>query len=816
MSYEIALPVFTLLILANPPIAGTNDVLEVSPQNGFTSSPLTSQPPISVLSSADFPSSPVPVSASESTKDPIKAVTEADEGSSSSSGEKLGKLTTTETIPTGIVTTSEEVGELTNTTPERTSTNIITNSERVEEVTSTITETTSTSTTITTEEIEEVTSTIAETTSTSTTTTTEETEEVTSTITETTSTSTTTTTEEVEEVTDTTTMTTETTPEMDLDESEPYFQRYVRTGNRIASGIATIFLLTMILFAVTKNISKWGLVNLVDVRKAGVSFPQRPEIIVLICSTLPTIFATIARPLFLMSNPVEYIDFISSLPCMQARQFFDLFSRTAAVYHMIYWAYRMPIIRWLWRNYLRFNAFRAVWTKEHIIEVLRDKFAPEKDDKFRKMFQNSPETMYYYAQFLQSGLPMQYLQMLMKQGNRSPSMSTTAIDGIGGPGQIGGHGRSGLGASESDVLPRVNLGHLMSMNTEDSASPKATHYGNFLGPGGSPSKLSNAALHGLSSGSHQVSRNTSFRGSNQGRSPVSSINLDGGFGQFLSPEDAANAMMMYERQGSLTPPLFSSQEMLFPGQGLIPGFDFFAPSEKKEKEEESIVKPPTREFVYVCKHALPGVIYIISFFITLPSIFGFDKYQDESSITKGYFYYDMVFIVIIPMIAISAAFYHGVLAKTQLNGGPKMRFRVKCYYVNFVILNIPMLCLMLTTMAYKLQESEELRTEMYGTGIIIVLTAYHAQFVLKTTVYTTGCNCICCSDRYLNRHPRLRNCIISMVTPRNKPAAPPSKKKNREEDEDTEKGTQEEEKETEPRDHFGQGMEIQITQPETE
>lgn len=479
----------------------------------------------------------------------------------------------------------------------------------------------------------------------------------------------------------------------------------------------------------------------------------------------------------------------------------------------------MPIIRWLWRNYLRFNAFRAVWTKEHIIEVLRDKFAPEKDDKFRRMFQNSPESMYYYAQFLQSGLPMQYLQTIMKQGNHSPSMSTTAIDGIGGPGQIGGHGRPGLGGTDGDVLPRVNLGHLMSMGTEDSTSPKIMHYGNFLGPGGgSPSKLSNAALHVVSSGSHQVSRNASFRGSNQGRSPVPSVNYDGGFGQYLSPEGAANTMMMYERQGSITPPLFSSQEMLFPGHGIIPGFDFFAPSEKKEKEEENIVKPPTREFVYICKHVLPGVIYIISFFVTIPSILGFDKFQDESAITKAYFYYDMVCIVSIPMIAISAAFYHGVLAKTQLNGGPKMRFRLKCYYVNFVILNIPMLCLMLTTIAYKIQDSEELRTEMYGTGIIIALTAYHAQFVLKTTVYTTGCNCICCSDRCLNRHPRLRNCIITMVTPRNKPAAPPSKKKDEEENEDADKykGTPEEEKEPEPVDHFGQGMEIQITQPETE
>lgn len=565
--------------------------------------------------------------------------------------------------------------------------------------------------------------------------------------------------------------------------------------------------------------------NLVDVRKAGVSFPQRPEIIVLLCSTVPTIFTTIARPLF-FPYPLRYAQFISEVGCMQARQFFDLFARTAAVYHMIYWAYRMPIIRCLWRNYLRFNAFRAVWTKEHIIEVLRDKFAPEKDDKFRRMFQNSPECMYYYAQFLQSGLPMQYLQTLMKTGNRSPSMST-AVDGLGGPGQtsIGGHSRPGLGgADSSDVLPRVNLGHLMNAGSDESASPKTMHYGNFLGPGGgSPSKLSSTNLHMPLGGSHQASRSTSFRGSTQNRAVMPLPNVEGGFGQHLSPEDAANSVF-FERQGSTSPdmhslvlpPFYSSQELLFPGHGQMPGLDFLAPSEKKEKEEETVVKPPTREFVYICKHALPGIIYILSFFVTLPSIFGFDIYQYESKITTAYFYYDFVFIVLLPMIAITAAFYHGVLAKVQLNGGSKMRFRLRCYYVNFVILNMPMLFLMTTAMAYRITLSREVETEMYGTGIIIALTAYHAQFVLKTTVYTTGCNCICCPEKCLNRYPRLRNCIIIMVTPRNKSTALQPKKEVGEGEEKCDEVEREEGKEAALRDPFGQGTEIQIMPPENE
>ena len=575
---------------------------------------------------------------------------------------------------------------------------------------------------------------------------------------------------------------------------------------------------------ILENISVWGFVNLIDIRKAGVSYPQRPEIIVILCSTIPTIFTTIARPLF-FPYPLRYAQFISEVGYMQARQFFDLFARTSSVYIMIYWAYRMPVIRWLWRNYLRFNAFRAVWTKEHIIEVLRDKFAPEKDDKYRRMFQNSPECMYYYAQFLQSGLPMQYLQILMKSGNRSPSMSTSPNDGTGGSSQVGvgGHSRSVLGGSDgSDVLPRVNLGHLINLGSDENASPKALHYVNFLGHGsGSSSKLSNAALCVPPIGSHQISRNTSFRSSTQNRSMLPPIISEAGFGQHLSPEDAANSLML-ERQGSTSPdmhslsvpPMFSSQEMLFPGYGQVPGFEFLVPSEKKEKEEEeeeNTIKPPSREFVYICKHALPGIIYVLSFFITLPSIFGFDMYQYESKITTAYFYYDFLFVVLLPVIAITIAFYHGVLAKTQLNGGPKMRFRLRCYYVNFVVLNMPMLFLMTTAMAYRITLSREVETEKYGTGIIIALTAYHTQFILKTTVYTTACNCICCSQNCLDRYPHLRNCIITMVTPRNKSVGPPPRK-----DTPAIEETPEESENTVKRNPFGQGTEIRIILPEAE
>lgn len=171
MAYESVSLIFTLLILANPPIIGTSDVIEVSPQNSFTSSSQISanqlQPPTPVLSRANLPTSPLPFSDSESTKEIIKEATEGDEESSLLSDEELYELSMPETTPISIVTTTEEVGEVM-----------------------------------------------------------------------------------------TTLSTVETTLEVDLDESEPYFQRYVRTGNRIASGIATIFLLTMILFAVASKLKK--------------------------------------------------------------------------------------------------------------------------------------------------------------------------------------------------------------------------------------------------------------------------------------------------------------------------------------------------------------------------------------------------------------------------------------------------------------------------------------------------------------------------------------------------------------------------------
>lgn len=479
--------------------------------------------------------------------------------------------------------------------------------------------------------------------------------------------------------------------------------------------------------------------NLVDVRKASVSFPQRPEIVVLICSTLPVIFSTLARPIFWPYDPY-YVIFINEVRFMQARLFFDLFTRTAAVYHMVYWAYRMPIIRIIWRTYLRIKAFREVWTKEHIIEVLRDKFAPDEDDKLRSKFHNSPEYMYYYAQFLQSGMPMQYFQQMTKQG------------AFGGTSEAGGESMPG------QMLPG-----------SESSTPKGAHAGS-----GAPLPKNLLKTNSLYPPSHQVSRTPSFKSSPKGRGGVNHAFMEGEFtdkgvgGHHLSAEDAMVAMLA-ERSNSASPDFRSKQMPFFTGEDMFPPIPSLiddAAEKKKREEEEVKVRPPTREFTYICKHAIPGVIYLISLIVVFPSIFGFDSYAYESTLTQVYFYYDMIFIVFIPIVAITAAFYYGALVKVQMNGGKKMRFRLRCYYIIFVILNIPMLALMITSSIFRITESKEMEVERYGTGIIIGLTTYHANFVLKATVYTTGCNCICCSDSCLVKNPAINNCLMRMITPR--------------------------------------------------
>nr|VZI44157.1 unnamed protein product [Spirometra erinaceieuropaei] len=564
----------------------------------------------------------------------------------------------------------------------------------------------------------------------------------------------------------------------DIDEGEPEFQRYVCVGNVAVSYFATVFLLTLILFGVTKNISIHGCLQLVDVRRPGVSFPQRPELFVLLCSTLPLIFSTLARPIFWPYHP-RYYQFINELGFMQARLFFDLFTRTASVYHMVYWAYRMPIIRFIWRTYLRFKAFRAVWTKEHIIEVLQDKFAPPKDTRLQRAFQNNPEYMYFYAQFLQSGLPMQYLQLLNKSGARSPAdMSNAGFDGLPLPGQPGSsskHSPKRTGSdSKSDVLQRVNLGNLMVPGSETS-NQRSSEYSPFLGtPSPSMSKMQTSPM--LHIPSTQLSRGPSFKGSQQGRfSPgipsSGGDQMDKAFGQHLSPDDALLIKDFMrpsiDGRGSYSP---DSRITKFPSQDFYPamlaGFDTLDTPDKKKEEEVVKAPPPTREFVYICKHALPGVIYILSLIITFPSIFAIDTYQYESTLLQVYFFYDMIFIVLMPMVAIIVAFYHGALAKVQMNGGFKMRFRLRCYYVNFIVFNIPMLILMMTITGLRWTDSHQMENERFATGTILALTVYHTNFVIKSTAYATGCNCICCSAACLRRCPRLNNCIVKMTTPK--------------------------------------------------
>ncbi|CAH8498096.1 unnamed protein product [Heterobilharzia americana] len=132
--------------------------------------------------------------------------------------------------------------------------------------------------------------------------------------------------------------------------SEPDFQLYACSGSKITAWIASIFLISMSVFGIIKCLTTHGALNIFDLRRTGVSFPKRPEFFVLICSSLPLVFSVLSRPLFTPLSPMHKY-FILGWGMAQTRFFFDLFTRTATIYHLVYWVYRTPIIRLIWYIY---------------------------------------------------------------------------------------------------------------------------------------------------------------------------------------------------------------------------------------------------------------------------------------------------------------------------------------------------------------------------------------------------------------------------------------------------------------------------------
>jgi hypothetical protein len=131
-----------------------------------------------------------------------------------------------------------------------------------------------------------------------------------------------------------------------------------------------------------------------------------------------------------------------------------------------------------------------------------------------------------------------------------------------------------------------------------------------------------------------------------------------------------------------------------------------------------------------------------------------------------YVYFDYVALVCLPLIINVIQFYYLAL---QADSKWRMPYRLRCYLVTFILLNIPQAVTVACIFLYKRQNNPDLTQDSrMANGILISFTAYHACFAIKPVVYTTGCNCICCGQEYLQTHPRMERLVVFWSTPQHK------------------------------------------------
>lgn len=491
-----------------------------------------------------------------------------------------------------------------------------------------------------------------------------------------------------------------------------------------------------------------------DLRLNGVSFPQRPEFFVLLCSSLPLVFTVITRPMAKTPPPI-YDKFLRGWGFAQARFFFDLFTRTAAVYHMVYWAYRTPIILLLWRIYQAGDHYVTVW-------------------------KNRPKPV---KKTVSSPTNKSVVVKATDQRSKSGSRGRSREHGVKKP------RAKPVKGSEKDRKMSSSASHASS---DQQKSPSATPLAQVVNAGGvsvitpqpllamQPNMMSPYAMGRGVPGQYDqiVAQNLMnyYSTMNQGQpNPMMGMGYGMNFNMGMNPNMAFNQSHLmtgnFSHSGMQSPLTERSGLNLQSPTGLSNDLEA---NRTHAPPRESLFKiisknPPSRRFCILCKRIIPAFIYGISFFLTLPAIFAFVEDHEPpflaarcNHLCRSYFYYDLVMIVTVPTIMIIVGFYHAALCRRQLNGGTKMSYRLRCYYVTFILLNIPMFVLMITSIVFRLMDEY---TKIYGTGILIALTAYHSNFALKSTVYTTGCNCICCTNDFLIRFPFVGRCLNYFITP---------------------------------------------------
>lgn len=523
--------------------------------------------------------------------------------------------------------------------------------------------------------------------------------------------------------------------------------------------------------------------NIFDLRLNGVSFPKRPEFFVLLCSSLPLVFSTLSRPLF-TPLALHHDIFIRGWGMAQTRFFFDLFTRSASIYHLVYWTYRTPIIIVLWRIKL---------TIDHYKMLLKNR--PKPSEKPRKSQITSKVTTYgktahkpppSRGRTTEHGTGKRRRRSKSIRSNRSndkPPSQAPSDQGSSGTNQKDS-------ATVSQQAPVITAGGVSLIAPQPLFPVQAVGMPTFGVVGAMP------GMNGMSPYGQSPVPGTLQYGINgynlysplpggtgqPGMSPGMGYGMGLGYGMgmgmgmSLSGQGFAQQPSMYPMSQPTTP--LSDQTALginpasTDSSNLLDNTGEEARGKTKNSPKEPVVHPPpSRQFTMLCKRIIPGFIYLGSLVTTLPSVFAFEVEPNESrflaarctQMCRSYFYYDLVMLVTVPTILMIVGFFHGVLSKTQLNGGSKMTYRLRCYYVTFILLNIPMFVLMLTSIGFRLTQKPY--RNIYGTGILIAMTAYHANFALKSTVYTTACNCICCSDNCLHHVPIMNRFITFFTTP---------------------------------------------------
>ncbi|VDQ07510.1 unnamed protein product [Trichobilharzia regenti] len=515
-----------------------------------------------------------------------------------------------------------------------------------------------------------------------------------------------------------------------------------------------------------KCLGTHGILNICDLRRSGISFPKRPEFFVLTCSTLPLVVSVLSRPLFTPLSPMHKY-FILGWGMAQTRFFFDLFTRTATIYHLVYWVYRTPIIHLIWHI-----CFICELQCKKIHENAKTLFQRRKS--VTKTVKASPKR-YGKQQPTSRGRTTEWGYADKRRKSRSgKSFRTTSGDSVPSPKSSSTNNSSGLNEKNNIPTPVVNAGGvsliapqpLIPGSINQLPPDMVPNLNGIMNPYGQMMVMPDG--YNMFPGG-AVGQQTNPYAMNMGYGMGYGMPMN--MGNYINQVNAYNqANFMYPMANGMNSDTGkdSSTNTTVTDKPLLNDTSEKAAQIKQKPKIE--IPPPTKQFLYRCKRILPGCIYIASFLITLPSIAAFEPEEVDgmtlarcTTMCRSYFYYDLVVLITLPTVSVITAFYYSALSKKQINGERKMTYRLRCYYVTFILLNIPMFVLMLTSIGFRL--SEKPYRNIYGTGILIAMTAYHTNFALKSTVYTTGCNCICCSDSCLIRYPKVGRMIASFTTP---------------------------------------------------